>query len=180
MSGSGVGSGSNHDDGSGFANGSWGRGFTHFANLRRLVLELETVEEKMEELDGIALRAAGWRFPLSSSSKGGSSIKSGHRVGDGDGDGDGNVVGDGDREEETMTRRALVLNPQLTKRRGWMGRWINEEDHGDRDPVAARKRLEKHGVDFEVEDGEAELEREEDMLVYYVVTLVFEARNLPA
>lgn len=181
-SGSGLrGSGSGDGDGdmSGFAEGSWGRAFTHFVSLKRLVLELETVEEKMEELDGIALRARGWKFPLAS-------VKGGSMVKGGDGNGDDVGMGDGEEDEEgkegrTVTkRRALILNPQLTKRKGWMGRWISGEDHGDRDPVAARKRLEKHRVDFEVEDGEAELAMEDEMLVYYVVTLVFEARDLPA
>ena len=159
--------------------GSWGDAFKEFESLKELVLELETVEEKMEELDANVRAAGGWRLPLKErkqSPEGGASNQSSSTY-------------PSPNNQPTHTR-ALVLNPTRTKRKGWIGKWIEGEDHGDRDPVAARKRLEKHGVDFAIEDGEVELTGEEelvgadeyrfsaDLLVYYVVTLVFEARNL--
>ena len=49
-----------------FEENTWGRMFTHFPALERLVLELETREGKKEELDHIVARAADWRFPLES------------------------------------------------------------------------------------------------------------------
>ena len=43
---------------------SWGRQFLSFKRLKTFELELETLEERRNELDGIAERAKLWRFPL--------------------------------------------------------------------------------------------------------------------
>ena len=42
----------------------WGRQFLLFKGLKKLELELETVEENREELDEIVTQAADWRIPL--------------------------------------------------------------------------------------------------------------------
>ncbi len=47
-----------------FQKKSWGRQFLVFKGLKKLELELETIEERREEIDGIITRAADWRFPL--------------------------------------------------------------------------------------------------------------------
>ncbi|KAH0539055.1 hypothetical protein FGG08_004401 [Glutinoglossum americanum] len=43
---------------------AWGRQFKNIPTLQDLVIELETVESKKAELDGIVRRAKGWRFGL--------------------------------------------------------------------------------------------------------------------
>ena len=46
------------------------------------------------------------------------------------------------------------------------------------DPVKAKERLVKDGVDFRIPDGEAEITGSaEECLTYYVVTLFYEARS---
>ncbi|KAL8998127.1 MAG: hypothetical protein Q9169_002748 [Polycauliona sp. 2 TL-2023] len=47
-----------------FAPRSWGNQFRKIKGLRKLVLELETVETKKSELDAIVDRAEGWKFVL--------------------------------------------------------------------------------------------------------------------
>ncbi|KAL8703805.1 MAG: hypothetical protein Q9201_003020 [Fulgogasparrea decipioides] len=46
---------------------SWGSEFRNIKGLEQLELELETVENKKNELDAIVNRASGWRFPLGDS-----------------------------------------------------------------------------------------------------------------
>lgn len=49
------------------------------------------------------------------------------------------------------------------------------------DPVKAKERLVKDGVDFAIPDGEPEIVGSaEDCLTYYIVTLVFKAQRLDA
>ena len=43
---------------------SWGRRFLTFKRLKKLELELETIEGRRNELDDIIERAKLWRFPL--------------------------------------------------------------------------------------------------------------------
>ncbi|KAI9769725.1 MAG: hypothetical protein M1839_003601 [Geoglossum umbratile] len=43
---------------------AWGNQFKNLSGLCELVIELETVERKRLELDGIVARAEGWRFEL--------------------------------------------------------------------------------------------------------------------
>ncbi|KAL8772416.1 MAG: hypothetical protein Q9209_002367 [Squamulea sp. 1 TL-2023] len=47
-----------------FAPRSWGNQFRRIKGLKRLELELETVQKKKPELDAIVDRANGWQFPL--------------------------------------------------------------------------------------------------------------------
>ncbi|KAI4232520.1 MAG: hypothetical protein LQ349_004965 [Xanthoria aureola] len=47
-----------------FAPGSWGNQFRKIKGLRKLQLELETVDKKKPELDAIVDRAGGWEFTL--------------------------------------------------------------------------------------------------------------------
>ncbi|CAO1604316.1 hypothetical protein XANCAGTX0491_007875 [Xanthoria calcicola] len=47
-----------------FAPGSWGNQFRKIKGLRKLQLELETVDNKKPELDAIVGRAGGWEFTL--------------------------------------------------------------------------------------------------------------------
>ena len=50
--------------------------------------------------------------------------------------------------------------------------------HVPNDPVQAKERLVKDGVDFRIPDGEAEVVGSaEECLVYYVVTLFFQRRS---
>ena len=50
--------------------------------------------------------------------------------------------------------------------------------HVPNDPVKAKERLVKDGVDFRIPDGEAEITGSaEECLTYYVVTLFYEARS---
>ena len=51
-------------DGQPYESGSWGSRFANFPRLKKLELELETVEAKRKELDTIVERARSWRFPL--------------------------------------------------------------------------------------------------------------------
>ena len=48
----------------GFEWGSWGSQFRKIRGLKTLKLELETVENKMRELDAIVKRAKHWEFPM--------------------------------------------------------------------------------------------------------------------
>ena len=48
----------------GFDRKSWGRQFLTYKRLKKFELELETIEERRNELDGIIERAKLWRFPL--------------------------------------------------------------------------------------------------------------------
>ncbi|KAL8722977.1 MAG: hypothetical protein Q9181_007382, partial [Wetmoreana brouardii] len=50
-----------------FDPGSWGSEFRNIKGLEVLELELETTENKKNELDAIVNRASGWRFPLGDS-----------------------------------------------------------------------------------------------------------------
>lgn len=50
--------------------------------------------------------------------------------------------------------------------------------HVPNDPVEAKERLVKDGVDFTVPDGEPEITGK-DCLTYYVVTLTYEAQPQP-
>lgn len=47
-----------------FAPNAWGSYFKNLEGLETFQLELETVEEKKEELDAIVLHAPGWQFAL--------------------------------------------------------------------------------------------------------------------
>ncbi|MCJ1452107.1 hypothetical protein MMC28_002448 [Mycoblastus sanguinarius] len=72
--------------------------------------------------------------------------------------------------------KLLVLNPTKTKRRGWTGVKLPSGRHVPNDPVKAKVRLERDGVDFRVEDGEPEI-LGDDCSTYYVVTLTYEANR---
>ncbi len=47
-----------------YESGSWGSRFANLKGLKKLELELETIEVKRAELDTIIERARSWRFPL--------------------------------------------------------------------------------------------------------------------
>lgn len=70
----------------------------------------------------------------------------------------------------------LVLNPARTKMTGWRGVKLLRGVHVPSDPKEARERLVKDGVDFRVWDGEPEVS-EDDCLTYYVVLLIYEAKQ---
>lgn len=116
-------------------------------SLDTFELELETVEGKKHELNEIVERAYGWRF----------------RLPDG----------------ESGQRRELIARKEKTTRKGWWGERLEDvgPGHWEGDPVEARKRLEAEGVDFRLEDGEAEI-MTDDRMTYYVVMIRYEARNV--
>ncbi|KAG8526531.1 uncharacterized protein KY384_008731 [Bacidia gigantensis] len=83
------------------------------------------------------------------------------------------------RTEKGMQKKKLVLQKEKTRKQGWWGERQSGGTHVNIDPIAARRRLEEHGVDFTVEDGEPECTNTGDArLTYYVVTLVFEKREV--
>ena len=47
-----------------YESGSWGSRFANLKGLKKLELELETIEVKRAELDAIIERARSWKFPL--------------------------------------------------------------------------------------------------------------------
>ena len=47
-----------------FEDGSWGSCFTDLKSLKRLQIELETIDAKKEALDAIAAFAQTWMFPM--------------------------------------------------------------------------------------------------------------------
>lgn len=47
-----------------YESGSWGSRFANLKGLKKLEMELETIEEKRKELDTIIEKARSWRFPL--------------------------------------------------------------------------------------------------------------------
>lgn len=47
-----------------YESGSWGSRFTNLNGLKKLEMELETVEAKRMELDTIVQKARSWKFPL--------------------------------------------------------------------------------------------------------------------
>ena len=51
-------------DGQPYESGSWGSRFTNLTGLKKLEMELETIEAKRMELDTIVEKARSWKFPL--------------------------------------------------------------------------------------------------------------------
>ena len=131
-----------------------------FKRLKTFELEVESIEARRKELDRIFDPAQTWRFPLD----------------------DGNV---------------LALNRARTKKAGWLGarkrkcfpsallkRFVmplieitGNEQEPPSDPIKAKERLIKDGIDFIAWDGEPEILDEDHCMTYYVISLCYEAQK---
>ncbi|KAL8811342.1 MAG: hypothetical protein Q9223_000360 [Gallowayella weberi] len=138
-----------------FHSKSWGNQFRNVRGLKKLQMELETVEKKQRELDEIVERAKGWEFLL----------------------GEGRLL----LPNKSITRRTGWTGAMLdTVNEGEQDFdvYLMNEDIGNRleDPPAikARERLEATGVVFD-EAGSVKGLPAHKTCTYYVVTLTWEA-----
>ncbi|KAL8642008.1 MAG: hypothetical protein Q9226_008559 [Calogaya cf. arnoldii] len=150
-----------------FEPGSWGNQFRKIKGLRKLHLELETVEKKKSELDAIVNRAEGWQFALA----------------------DDHVL----RLDKSKTRRNAWIGAcqgtnsdeeWFNERSGNPLNTDNEDDPGREELLMARRqhtiderrkareRMKAAGVSF---DDAEYLDGKRATSVYYVVTLTWEA-----
>ncbi|KAI4240746.1 MAG: hypothetical protein L6R40_004991 [Gallowayella cf. fulva] len=138
-----------------FPSESWGYQFRKASGLKKLQMELETVESKREELDTIVNRAEGWEFSL----------------------GDDRIL----RLNKSKTRRTgwtgVLLDTDFEEGRSLDIHLGNDQiDNRLEYPPAAkaRKRLEATGVLFD-EAGSVKGLPAHKTSTYYVVTLTWEA-----
>ncbi|KAL8736502.1 MAG: hypothetical protein Q9166_000294 [cf. Caloplaca sp. 2 TL-2023] len=172
-----------------FAPRSWGNQFRKINGLKKLQIELETVEDKKRELDAIVDRADGWEFPLGddralylNKSKTRRTGWVGAKLDTSNEEGveldvilaDG--IGDDDTAEDLALTPDLAPNEtppvesssqQPSNQEGERGKVLKGES-------TARERLKAAGVVFD-DAGSVEVLPEHQTSTYYVVTLTWEA-----
>jgi len=137
---------------SSFAEGSWGSEFQNLIGLQSFELELETFEEKKDELDSIVSRASDWQFPL---------------------DGGHVLVLD-----HPKTRRMGWIEVELGAQCITESSPQEQTPKGlDTAPITARERLIKAGVNFDDADARPGV-FEKNCLTYYIVTLTWRSRAI--